>query len=61
VSNQQFLSSMGGYDSINAIATYYYTTDNFLISTTMSLEILEYLALSSSMVIEYLKLTQNKE
>ena len=50
--NQQFLSSMGVYDSINAIATYYCITNNFLISTTMSLEILEYLALSSSMVIE---------
>jgi hypothetical protein len=43
---------MGVYDSMNAIATYYCTTDNFLISTTMSLEMLEYLALSSSMVIE---------
>ncbi len=50
--NQQYLSSMGGYDSMNAIATYYCTTNDFLISTTMSLEILEYLALSSSMVIE---------
>ncbi|MDP8942070.1 MAG: hypothetical protein M3M84_05980 [Thermoproteota archaeon] len=52
MSNQQFLSSMGGYDSMNAVATYYCITDNFLISTTMSLEILEYLALSSSIVIE---------
>ncbi len=43
---------MGGYDSMNAVATYYCITDNFLISTTMSLEILEYLALSSSIVIE---------
>lgn len=43
---------MGGYDSMNAIVTYYCTTDNFLILTTMSLEIVEYLALSSSMVIE---------